>query len=72
MQKLFFSKPMIGLLQPVNKPVIGFLYDVTESWMEINQSVKYCDVLCFVAAQQLNKSKWCHNNFLLKKRAFKT
>ena len=44
--------------------MIGFLYDVIEGWMEINQSVKYCDVLFLSGQQQVNKAKQCRTFFL--------
>jgi len=44
--------------------VIGFLYDVIEGWMEINQSVKYCGVLFLSGQQQVNKAKQCRTFFL--------
>ena len=42
---------MISLLQFGD----GFLYDVIERWIEINQSVKYCDVLFFAMLPKLIK-----------------
>jgi len=56
---------MISLLQFGD----GFLYDVIERWIEINQSVKYCDVLFFAMLPKLIKQYSVIINFFLEKKA---
>jgi len=59
---------MISLLQFGD----GFLYDVIERWIEINQSVKYCDVLFFAMLPKLIKQNSVIINFFLEKKHFQT